>query len=623
MQFKSVWDEPQVGKCKTIEISFEPKGKPKRFKARPLSNVLLQEAHKQVDTLLAAGVVEPSAGNEWGSPIHMVPKKAAEGLTKWRMTIDYRYLNNLIADSHYPLPVISTIYSKLHQKRYFSSIDLNWGFWNVKLNPNCWKYTAFVVPERGLFIWKVLPFGLKIAPTDFQCAVEKALGSLLLSGCVFLYIDDIIIATISIREHLYYLRRVLECLHREGLFINLSKVKILQEEILYLGSMISLNKVRPDPKKVQGIVAAQPPRDRTELRSFLGRAGYLRAFIPNFSEIARPLSLLTSKYATFEWSKEQSESFETLKTLISGGVFVSIPDPALPFVIYSDASNIGCGAALCQKPNDSDISYIAFASKSFNETQSRWDTGEREAYAIVWSCETFQQYIKGQHTIVYTDHKNFTWPSTFNNAKVLRWALRLQEFHITLKYIPGEENVVADWLSRSNPSDDILHEYSLVPLCSSAMLELNTPKMPTQDELNTETRLEFPGPCPDVTWTDGTPYYRRSGKLYVPLKYRTLLIWWHHASPYGGHQGANRTTKRITRHFGWPHLPRDVEAFIQRCILCNCLRRKTKPNAGEPGALDRPVTFQTISCDVIGPYKIRNQPTYAIHVIVDHCSRFM
>ena len=345
--------------------------------------------------------------------------------------------------------------------------------------------------------------------------------------------------------------------------------------------------------------------------------------MPYFSEIARPLTLLTSKYAQFEWTDEHTESFELLKSLIANECYLTMPDFSKPFCIFTDASITGCGAVLCQETQPREYTNIAFASKSFNETQARWDTGEREVYAIVWSCETFERYIKGTHVKIFTDHKNLTWPNIHSNPKVYRWSLRLQEYHFTLHYIKGEENVIADWLSRSEPTDDILKEYSLIPLCANTLLEMNLPRLPSQQEIVAAAKEDCPSDTAEVIWKDGTPFFRATKKLYVPFKYRNLLIWWLHASPQGGHQGINRTISRVSKNFGWGTLRKDVESFIKRCSLCICLRPQLKHFNGHPRSMEKPVAFQVISTDVIGPLKIYNNPSFSIHVTIDHCSRYM
>ena len=281
-EFSDIWLEPKAGKCTSIIVNFKVRGKPKRFNPRPLSLPLLKEAHRQVDDLLASGVIERQEQSTWASPIVMVRKKSPDNEDRWRMAVDYRYVNQLLLDDNYPLPVIRDLFNQLHNYKFFSCVDLNWGFWNVKLHPDCKQFTAFTVPQKGIFVWNVLPFGMKTSPTEFQNAVESALRPLIDTGNVKVYIDDIIIATETIPSHLLFLRRVFRSLRDSGLYLNIQKSQFVRTSVKYLGHVISYNSIQPDPDKVANLQKVPPPKDKHQLRSFLGAASYLRAFIPSF-----------------------------------------------------------------------------------------------------------------------------------------------------------------------------------------------------------------------------------------------------------------------------------------------------------------------------------------------------
>ena len=586
-QYSDIWARPKAGLCNTLKVNFVVKGKPKRFNPRPLSEKLLKEAHKQVDDLLASGVIVADEQSAWASPIVMVPKKAIDGEVRWRMAIDYRYVNRLLQDDNYPLPVIHDLYTQLYNRKYFTCIDLNWGFWNVRLDEECQKYTAFTVPHKGIFLWKVLPFGMKTSPTEFQHAVEKALRPLLDTGNVKVYIDDIIIATKDQTEHFEMLERVFEALRTSKLFINIKKTQFIQTTVNYLGSVLSQNSISPDPKKIQGITNTVPPKDKAQLRSFLGATGYLRQFIPNFAEIVRPLTDLTKKGKLYEWEAIQQTAFDEIKQQIAEAVALSLPQPNTPFTIYTDASNIGVGAILTQVLSNGIVNYIHFASKSFNETQQRWGVGEREAFAVVWACETFERYIKGIFTTVYTDHKNLNWMSSSINSKILRWAIRLQDFNIEIKYIAGEENSIADWLSRSQTTDEVLEDHMMTPIAFNSLQSYEPTGLPSLLDITEAARAETGDHVKQIVWHGDTPRWHRTNKLYVPEKYRSLILWWFHASTFGGHMGIGRTRRRLQKYFSWPKMHEDVEKYISSCVLCRCLRSSPPTTKGKKGALDQ------------------------------------
>src|SRR5699024_7562044 len=182
------------------------------------------------------------------------------------------------------------------------------------------------------------------------------------------------------------------------------------------------------------------PKDKHQLRSFIGAANYLRSFIPSFADTIAPLTSLLSTKTAFKWSETENNAFNKVKEAVVNISFLSLPNPSKPFVIFCDASDIGVVADLAQTANNSTPFHdIQFASKGLNDCQKRWSVSVREVYAIVWACESFERYIKGIPTLVYTDHKNLSWLHSSTKGKLLRWALRLQEFDIDIRYIRGSE----------------------------------------------------------------------------------------------------------------------------------------------------------------------------------------
>ena len=234
-EYADVWYAPKVGKCTTVQMEILVHGRPKRVTARPTPPHLRKELNRQIDELLESNVIKPAPDCPWVSRCHLVPKPRSD---KWRLVIDYRYVNTLMQDDSYQIPNVQDLITRLSGSKYFSLIDLNWGFWNVSLTEEAQQYTGFVVPERGVFIWTVLPFGLKTGPSVFQRAIEKALRPLIDGGKVSVYIDDIIIFTDTIEEHIDLLQQVLQLLRVSGFFVNLPKARLFRKEVLYLGHII-------------------------------------------------------------------------------------------------------------------------------------------------------------------------------------------------------------------------------------------------------------------------------------------------------------------------------------------------------------------------------------------------
>jgi hypothetical protein len=188
-------------------------------------------------------------------------------------------------------------------------------------------------------------------------------------------------------------------------------------------------------------------------------AGYLRHFIPRYSALVAPLTDLLAKGKSFDWTQSSNDAFDEVKEAIATSTFLNIPDSTIPYDIHTDASEEALGAALSQTSTDGQPLYLYFASKRLNLTQRRWSTGEREMFAIVWACETFQRYIKGVPTTVWTDHKNLNLASEAVSGKTHRWVIRLQEFNLRIRWKSGKENAIADYLSRP-VEDDILDDFA-------------------------------------------------------------------------------------------------------------------------------------------------------------------
>jgi hypothetical protein len=623
LQYKDTWFKPRIGRCTTVEMEIKVTGLPKRFSARPVPVNLRDEMKRQISDLLEAKAITRAPKCEWVSACQLVPKPRS---TKWRLVIDYRYINTLVHDDGYQMPLISDLLIKLSGARYFTLIDLNWGFWNVSLSPQSRQYTGFVVPGLGVFTWNVMPFGLKTSPTIFQRAIEMALAPLLLRDNVSVYIDDIIIFTDTISEQLDMIEKVLLQLHATGFYINFEKMKFMQEEVLYLGHIIGHNTLKPDPSKITALVQGTAPQDKKSLLSFCAAASYLRAFIPRFSELMEPLTRLTGKFTRFNWETEQQDAFEIVKIAIADACYLTMPKWDRSFVIFTDASDIAVAAVLTQLDDDeANLNFISFASKKLNQTQKNWSPTERELYAIVWACEHFEQYIKGKRPLIYSDHQSLEHLLTAQSPKMRRWALRLSEFDPYVTHIAGNTNCLADWLSRSIPLDDdeLIPDHCYVPQVYHLVhLYEDSFTLPTPAEMISEAKAEEATMKPGtIDWYDNAAYGRISRRMYIPTKFRLQILLWFHCSRFGGHQGITRTVNRLRKFVWWPQMQQYVVEFINACPICNAIK-PLPSGGGQQGALDTPNLFQIICMDFIGPRHLNGTKTWVL-VIVDHYSRFM
>ncbi|XP_070140317.1 uncharacterized protein [Drosophila kikkawai] len=316
--------------------------KPIKQRYYPKNPAMQAVINKQVDELLRDGRIEPSKSPH-SAPIVLVGKKTGD----IRMCVDYRQLNARSVPDAYPLPRIHHILERLRNARFISTLDLKSGYWQIPVAPASREYTAFTVPGRGLFHWKVMPFGLHSAPATFQRALDSVIGPEL-EPSAFAYLDDIIVIGTTLDEHIENLREVFRRLRHANLKLNRDKCSFFQRSLKYLGHVISESGIHTDPDKIAAIRELQPPTNVRELRRCLGVASWYRRFVPNFAAIVEPISTLLRKGRKWSWDTEQEQAFETLKTRLTEAPVLACPDFTQKFSLQTDASDHGLGAVLLQ-----------------------------------------------------------------------------------------------------------------------------------------------------------------------------------------------------------------------------------------------------------------------------------
>lgn len=411
------------------------------------------EVNKQINKMLKDDIIKPS-NSPWNSPIWVVPKKIdASGQRKWRVVVDYRKLNEVSIGDSYPLPQITEILDQLGHSKYFTTLDLASGFYQIKMHPKDSPKTAFTVPQ-GHFEYNRMPFGLKNAPATFQRLMNNVLTGLQGNRC-FVYLDDVVIHADSLENHNRKLKEVFERFSINNLKLQPDKCEFLKREVMYLGHLIAEDGVKPDPNKISAIENYPIPKNVKDIKGFLGLAGYYRRFIPDFSSLSQPLTKtkLLKKNVPFNWTSLQQHAFETLKKKLCESPVLIYPDFNQPFNLTTDASNYAIGGILSQGPIGQDLP-IAYASRTLNKAEQNYSTTEKELLAIVWCVKHFRPYIYGRKFNMITDHKPLTYLFNSKNdgARIFRWRLSLEEYEYIPIYKPGKLNTNADALSRVVPT---------------------------------------------------------------------------------------------------------------------------------------------------------------------------
>ncbi|GFY13558.1 retrovirus-related Pol polyprotein from transposon 17.6 [Trichonephila clavipes] len=403
---------------------------------------------EEVGTLLREmqenDIIEPSP-SPWASPIVLVRKK--DGST--RFCVDYRKLNDVTKKDSYPLPRIDDTLDTLSGHKWFSTLDLKSGYWQVEIHPEDREKTAFT-SGQGLWQFKVMPFGLCNAPATFERLMETVLKGLTFEACL-IYLDDVIIGGRTFEEHLQNIRKVLSKLSDANLKLNPSKCKFFQKEVNYLGHIISAEGVRTDPEKVSAVKNWKRPENLRELRSFLGLCTYYRKFVKGFSSIARPLHKLTESKQKFQWTKECEDSFLQLKEALTSSPILIYPQPDKPFILDTDASNESVGAVLSQEI-DGQERVVAYWSKCLSKPERNYCVTRKELLAIVKAIEHFHHYLYGQKFLLRTDHASLTWLMNFRNTEgqVARWIQRLNEYYFDIRHRKGSSHGNADALQEDH-----------------------------------------------------------------------------------------------------------------------------------------------------------------------------
>lgn len=427
------------------------------------------EVAKQINDMLAQNIIRPSH-SPWSSPIWVVPKKLdASGQQKWRVVVDFRKLNEKTIGDSYPLPNITDLLDKLGRCQYFTTLDLASGFHQIQMAEDDIPKTAFN-SENGHYEFLRMPFGLKSAPATFQRTMENILRGINNEKCL-VYLDDIIIFSTSLQEHISRLREVFDRLRNANFKIQLDKSEFLRKEVAYLGHIVTENGVRPNPDKILAIKKFPLPKNTKQIKGFLGLLGYYRRFIKGFAKITKPLTNCLKKEGIININDpEYVKCFEFCKTLLMNEPILQYPDFSKPFVLTTDASNFAIGAVLSQGKIGSDLP-IAYASRTLNVSETNYSTIEKELLSIVWAVKYFRPYLFGRKFLIVTDHKPLQWLFSLKepNSKLVRWRLKLEEYEYDIVYKKGSLNKNSDALSRIELN---ANEFEDIPSTSSAGIEI-------------------------------------------------------------------------------------------------------------------------------------------------------
>ncbi|GJU62179.1 putative reverse transcriptase domain-containing protein [Tanacetum coccineum] len=508
-EFPEVFPEDLPGLPPARQVEFQidlvPGAAPVARAPYRLAPAEMQELSTQLQELSDRGFIRPSS-SPWGAPVLFVKKKDGS----FRMCIDYRELNKLTVKNRYPLPRIDDLFDQLQGSRVYSKIDLRSGYHQLRVREEDISKTAFRT-RYGHYEFQVMPFGLTNAPAVFMDLMNRVCKPYL-DRFVIVFIDDILIYSKSRKEHEGHLKLILNLLKKE-----------------------EFEGIHVDPAKIKAIKDWASPKTPTEIRQFLGLAGYYRRFIEGFSKITRPMTKLTLKSVKFEWGEKAKAAFQLLKQKLCSAPILALPEGSENFVVYCDASHKGLGAVLMQREK-----VIAYASRQLKVHEKNYTTHDLELGAVVFALKMWRHYL---------------------------YEL-LSDYDYKIRYHPGKANMVADALSRKERSKP-LRVRALV-----MTIGLNLPKqiLSAQSEARKEENFINEDLCGMINKleprTDRTLCLNNRSWIPCLGDLRALIMHELHKSKYSIHPGSDKMYQDLKKLYWWPNMKAKNATYVSKCLTC-------------------------------------------------------
>ena len=645
-QIKRVWEanspavsqsETDLGCCELVSHQIRTGDQmPVVKKQYPIPHAKKELMESEINKMLKMDVIE-ACQSPWRSPVLLVQKKNAEGQKKdHRFAVDFRDLNERVPKDKFPLPRIETILEALRGASVFSSLDLKSGYWQVPVAPEDRDKTAFSC-GWATFRFKRMPFGLHNAPATFQRLMQRVLHKVL-NVCALVYLDDIIVFSKNFEDHLAHLNTVLKLLGKHGLKVSPAKCHLAKAELKFLGHQVSGKGIEVDTDKVKAIREMPPPTDKRGIRGFIGMASYYRKFIPEFSEVAAPLTALTKKDARFKWLDEHQKAFDTLKIQLSSAPVLAYPQYDRIYKLQTDASHTALGAVLTQEENGIDRP-ISYYSRKLNDAETRYTVTEKEALAIVAAVKHFAAYLYGKKFIILTDHAPLRYIFQYKATvpRITRWAVVLAQFDYEIIYKPGKAHLVPDALSRNVAAVMVRQEqYRNDPAQIFEPVRVRAAQLREPEYCALIGALEDgagnthnPGVGDRFCLQEGCLYYaeklEEEGRLrlVVPHDLKNEALKIAHDTTLGGHFGVEKTYHRTKTMFYWKTQISDVQAYVKSCDICQRRNPRGQLKAGIGRLPPANEPLERVGIDLIGKLSPSLRGNHYILTIVCHFSRFV
>ena len=652
-----------LGDWRGEEVNFElrPDARPYHGRPFPVPHYHKETIKTEVKRLVEIGVLKPIQESEWAFPSFIIPKKSKDPNKPGtvRFLSDLRELNKRIIRKPYPLPKISTVLQELEGFQYATALDLNMGYYTLRLDLATANLCTIIFPW-GKYSYQRLPMGCCNAPDIFQAKMGSLFQDL---EYVRAYIDDLLILSCStFEDHLDKLGKVLQRLQDKGLRINVSKSMFATDEIEYLGYTLTRDGIKPQAEKVSVILALQPPSNVKQLRRVLGIIQYYRDIWEKRTDLLSPLTDLVgecgttkstkkkgTKKAPWHWDDIHQKAFESIKTMIARDIVLAYPDFTKKFVIYTDASKRQLGAVITQ-----DNRPLAFFGRKLNGAQQKYNITELELLSIVETLKEFKGMLFGQEIEIYTDHINLTRDALgLTSDRVFRWRLLIEEYGPKIMYIKGIDNTVADAISRLdyNPAmnrhaDDEINSINKQVKWNNFLTLLNNYDTKSSYEThNTNYKTSYSqvfinnmsddeiypltvaeiadaqrvdpkwksffkqedprGKIRKVIIDETDVLVKDKSRLVIPKVLQARALQWYHH--YLQHPGETRLEETLVAVMYWPGLRADVRRHVKSCKRCQLGKRRKRKYGHVPSKIADQVPWQKVCVDLIGPYTVKGR----------------
>ncbi|KAA3488005.1 DNA/RNA polymerases superfamily protein [Gossypium australe] len=535
----------------------------------------LKELKAQLQELTDKGFARPSF-SPLGALVLFLRKKDGS----MRLCIDYRQLNKVTVKNKYPLLRINDLFDQLKGATVFSKIDLRSGYYQLRVKDSDVPKAAFQT-RYGHYKFFVMPFGLTNVPTVFMDLMNRIFRPYL-DKFIIVFIDDILIYSRHENEHVGHLRKVLQILRDKQLYAKFSKKSWI------FGHIVSRDGIRVNLNKISAIVEWKPPRSITEVRSFLGLAGYYKRFVKGFSMIATPMTRQLQKDVKFDWTEKCQQSFEKLKALLTEALVLVQHEPGREFVVYSDASMNRLGCVLMQEGK-----VIAYASSQLKSHEKNYLIHDLELAVIVFALKIWRHHLYGEKFRIFTDHKSLKYLMTQKelNLRQRRWLELIKDYELVVDYHPGKANVVADALRRKSlfalramntrmallNNGSILAELRARPLFLQNICEaqkgdsdLQAKRVLCESNVESDFRVSF----------DGCLMFR--DRVCVPRDDELIqkILQEAHSGCLSVHPGSTKMYNDLKKWYWWPNMKKDISEFVSRCLICQQVKAEHQVPSG-------------------------------------------